>query len=191
MSKIATLILAAGASSRMGEPKQLLPVGSTTLLGHIIEMALQTKTDKVYCVLGAYADLIHKEITQYPIEIIANKDYKKGLSSSIIAGISMLLHYDAVVILLADQPKIDVGYVNKLITSSYMYPNKMIASSYGSSVGVPAIFPRLFYKNLLQLEGDKGARNFLKANDHVHAIEHNALIDIDTKEAYTHFLNRK
>lgn len=190
--KTAILILAAGKSSRMGKVKQLLPIGNTTLLGLAIERALKTNADKTYCVLGANSEVIQKSIKHYPVEIIMNKDYLLGLSSSITKGISYLKSkdYDALLIMLADQPNLDAKYLNQLMDEHHKEPTKIIASYYDGLFGVPAIFPKVYFNQLLNLKGDKGAKHFLNASKgEVLGCNTDQLTDIDTNQDYKDFLN--
>jgi molybdenum cofactor cytidylyltransferase len=176
----------------MGQAKQLLPIGKTTLLGLAIEEALNSKADKVYCVLGANFEDIKKSIEHYPIEIIKNKDYQLGLSSSINKGVTHLesKDYDAILIMLADQPNLDSKYHNQLIDEHHKQPDKIIASSYSGLNGVPAVFPKSYFDKLLNLKGDKGAKDLLNASKtEVLGYNTNQLIDIDTTEDYINFLN--
>ena len=185
MSEIAILILAAGSSSRMGKVKQLLPYKHTTLLGWAIEQALESVADEVICVLGAEVNLIEKSIQSYDVKTIYNENYKDGLSSSIALGIENLQNTKAVLIMLADQPNISSNFLNRLLEKYSIQPNKIIASNYGNSVGVPAVFPKKYYPDLLKLKGDKGARNVLSKFDVVIVkIEPHSLLDIDTLEDY-------
>ncbi|MFT4780719.1 MAG: molybdenum cofactor cytidylyltransferase [Flavobacteriales bacterium] len=189
---IALVILSAGSSTRMGTAKQLLPVGDTTLLGVSIESALKSNSNKVFCVLGAHAKTIYNSISQYDIETIPNDKHEEGLSSSIVEGINYIedKHFDAVLIMLGDQPKVDYNYLNMLVTSFEKNPTKISASKYLNNTGVPAIFPKLFFKQLQQLRGDKGAKDFLNAyKTQVISINSEKLIDIDTQEEYQNFLN--
>lgn len=188
---VAILILSAGSSSRMGTPKQLLPIGNTTLLGLCIENALQSNAKNVFCVLGSNAETIKNSMPQYNIEIIINSNYKEGLSSSIVEGMHHIedKNFDTILMMLGDQPKVDSNYINALILSSEKNPTQIIASKYEDTVGVPAIFPKRCFKQLQQLKGDKGAKDFLNANKpQVIAIESDKLIDIDTQKDYLNFL---
>jgi molybdenum cofactor cytidylyltransferase len=190
--KTAILILAAGKSSRMGTAKQLLPVGKTTLLGLAIESAIQSKADKTYCVIGANSEAIQKSIERYAVEMIQNNDYQLGLSSSIKKGLEYLesKHYDAILIMLADQPKVDTAYLNQFIDELHKQPSKIIASSYSGVYGVPAIFPKSYVDQLLLLKGDKGAKDFLNSSKaQVIQLNNNQLTDIDTNQDYIDFLN--
>lgn len=183
--KIAILILAAGSSSRMKQPKQLLPFGNSNLLGYVIENVIQSKADGFYCVLGAHYNLIKKSIKRYNINVIFNENSKLGLSTSIVKGVESLDDYDAILICLADQPNIKTEYFDTLISSFKNNPNKIIASIYDKKVGVPAVFPKVFFKELKKLTGDKGAKKILelRKNDCIF-LGGEDLIDIDTKEDY-------
>ena len=191
MKKTAILILAAGSSKRMGTAKQLLPYKKTTLLGWAISQAKQTKTSSIFCVLGANAANIKEKIKQHKIDIIFNTNFKNGLSSSIVAGINHLIaeNFDAVLIMLADQPNVNSRYLNKLIITSEENPKKIIVSNYTDKIGVPAIFPKHYFNQLVNLKGDKGASLFL--NNHVSETIKMPLfnlIDIDTKEDYQNLI---
>ncbi|MFP4846155.1 NTP transferase domain-containing protein [Winogradskyella sp. PE311] len=191
---IAIIILAAGSSSRMKEPKQLLTIRKKTLLGIAIENALNSKCSKVFCVLGANAELIKNSINNYEIETIVNTEYNKGLSSSIIKGIEHIKPklFDAAIIMLADQPNLHSDYLDKLIKIFKANQEKIIASNYSGINGVPAIFPKRTFQQLLKLNGDKGAKEFLNSGlIIVKSIQSkDELIDIDTKHDYNKYLEK-
>jgi molybdenum cofactor cytidylyltransferase len=189
---IAILILAAGSSSRMGVAKQLLPVGKSTLLGITIENALQSKASKTYCVLGANAESIKVTISKYDIESIFNSNYKSGLSSSIVSGIEYISkrNYDAVLIALGDQPLISSQYFNMMMEAYKSNKEKIVASKYNSTFGVPTIIPKPYFNELLQLKGDKGAKDWLNSGKQtIIPLESTNLMDIDTKKEYQDYLN--
>lgn len=189
---IAILILAAGGSTRMKATKQLLPIHNNTMLGITIERALKSKASKVFCVLGANSEEVRESIEEYSVKIILNSEFNKGLSSSIIKGVESIIPYsfEAVLVLLADQPNVDIEYINTLMDNSKKHPKHIIASNYSGSYGVPAIFPSKFFNQLLQLQGDRGAKIFLNSNlKTVIGIDaKDQLIDIDTKEDYLNFI---
>lgn len=189
---VAIVILSAGSSTRMGTAKQLLPVGNTTLLGLSIEHAQKSNANEIICVIGANSKIIQDSISNYDIDVITNDNYKEGLSSSIVEGIYHIenKNFDAALIMLSDQPKVDSNYLNVLIRSYEKNPTKIIASEYSKNVGVPAIFPKTYFKQLQQLKGDKGAKEFLNTNKaQVISTKSEKLIDIDTQEEYLNFLN--
>lgn len=188
--KIAILILAAGSSSRMKRPKQLLEVKDKTLLSLVIENALQSKATTTYCVLGAHAQRIKKSISPYKVQTVINANHKKGLSSSIAKGILHLqpFNYDAVLILLGDQPFIETKFIDTLIDSYVQQPNHISAASYPNKIGVPAIFPKQYFENLLKLKGDKGAQELLNSDIKSITLITNTLADIDTPDDYEKLL---
>ena len=194
MQNTAILILAAGSASRMGKMKQLLPYKNTTLLEWAIEQAQKSIVKNVFCVLGAHKEAIEKQLTTKPIEVIYNPNYKNGLSTSIVEGINLLQkhNFDNALIMLADQPHVTSEYLNSLIETSKKNPSNIIASSYQESAGVPAVFPKNYFNELLNLKGDKGAKSFLlQHNDDVIKVNsHQNLLDIDTPEDYQHLLKQ-
>ena len=180
-SSLAILILAAGTSSRLGEPKQLVKYQNKTLIQISIEKALEVSSN-VTVVLGEKADLIKKEIENYSIIIMTNQEYKKGIGTSISYGISFLKEFNKTLIMLCDQPFISSTHLQKLIDKSNN-SNKIVCSFYKKDVAVPAIFPKLFYKDLLSLNTDKGAKAIIKKNKYesIH-LDDNLAFDVDTQE---------
>tara|TARA_R100001369_G_scaffold24665_2_gene45193 strand:+ start:45414 stop:45992 length:579 start_codon:yes stop_codon:yes gene_type:complete len=188
--KIAILILAAGSSSRMGTPKQLLPYKESTILGTVVENALGSNTNDVFVLLGSNADTIQKNINK-SVEIIINNTFEKGLSSSIVKGIISLLDYDAVLIALGDQPHISFDYYNQMISELKKHPNHSITSQYKNHKGVPALFPKQYFLDLLKLNGDYGAKALLNSDTILtKTIDYSVnLFDIDTPEDYEKLIN--
>jgi molybdenum cofactor cytidylyltransferase len=189
--KIAVLILAAGKSSRMGGIKQLLPYKNSTILGTIIENVESVFLSDIYVILGANSEKIAKSLKNYSVHILENDKYASGLSSSIKKGVEMLVDYDAILILLGDQPRIDAAYIQKLQRAFLKDSKRIVASSYHKIAGVPAIFPKTYFKELVKLEGDKGAKDFLNSPlQNINTIEFSEkLIDIDTPEDYKKLMN--
>lgn len=187
MAKTAILILAAGNSSRMGTAKQLLPYKQTTLLGWSIKQAQKSKACDVYCVLGANAEIIKKQIDNTSIKIIINPNYNDGLSTSIVFGVNYLMDkkIDSILIMLADQPNVTTNYLNEMLAIYKENPTKTIASNYKNKNGVPAIFPKSSFNKLLNLKGDKGAKELLnEQSSEIIKMKPFSLIDIDTNEDY-------
>ena len=192
--KVAILILAAGQSSRMGRPKQLLTVDGKTLIERSIDTALASDSKAVYCVLGAHATTIRPLLTSFPVRIIENPNYKDGLSTSIVAGIEELEkdQMKAALVLLADQPKITVNHLNNLISLFMENPGQIAATAYQNTLGVPALFPNQYFAELKALTGDKGARVLLNEQaDCIKAVPFADLTDIDTPEDYQQLLKNK
>jgi molybdenum cofactor cytidylyltransferase len=161
------VILAAGASSRMETPKQLLRWGEDTLITHTIKTALKVKDSEVIVVLGAHYELIEKEIKQYPITILKNKDWQLGLGKSIACSADYILNsnpkVDSMLVTLADQPLIDAKFLDRLINTFQKNKACIVATLYEKGAnGVPAIFDKKYFEELLILNDDKGAKHLLK-----------------------------
>ncbi|WOD43100.1 nucleotidyltransferase family protein [Hwangdonia lutea] len=166
-SNISIIILAAGASKRMGTPKQLLKWGNSTLIGNAIETALKLQVNEVIVVLGAHYNLIKKEISNYPITILNNEDWQKGLGRSLAFGVEYIANskqnIDGILVTLADQPLIDTVFLNKLIDEFNKGQHLIIATSYkNKKYGVPVIFNQIYFKELRTLNDDFGAKHLLK-----------------------------
>lgn len=193
---VAGIILAAGASARMGRPKQLLPVRDGTLLGLVIKETLGSDLDKVVLVLGHEDEKIREflsPIIQHPkLEVVKNRRHRQGISSSIIAGLSALEDtYDHIMILLADMPYNNSGLINLLL---YRYLESRLplgAVKVKEKRSHPVIFSRRIYRELHLLRGDVGARDlFLKYEDQVCLVEPENPFDdrdINTPEDYTRY----
>ena len=187
---IAVVILAAGESSRMKQAKQLLPWGKTTLLGKAIKEALQSNSEKVYVVLGAKATTIQMQFKSTDVNWILNKNWKKGMGSSISCAINYLLqsnmNYDGILIMLCDQPLIDADYINKMIATFKRSNKGIVATVYEHSNGVPVLFDKKFLEDLSNLEGNIGAKEIITANSNgVIAINpYGKEKDLDTLEEY-------
>jgi len=199
LKRVAGVLLAAGASTRMGKTKQLLPFGEKTLIERVLVEALNSELDKVVLVLGYQAVEIKKIINpvspQPKLTIIENRQFKQGISSSIIAGLSEIENtHDHVMILLGDMPFIHRDLINLLIRR-YLQSGLLIAAIKGQDRPAhPMIFSRQLYPELMILRGDVGARSlFTKYSEKVCLIEPEGPYDakdIDTPEDYTGFQMR-
>lgn len=173
----------------MGTPKQLLPWGDTTLLNHTITQAENTCVSEVFVILGAHADKIKKSIESSAVEISTHEKWNSGLGSSIAFGVEHIkstTQLDGLFIMLADQPAVDVDYLNAMIKMFKPGKKQIIASNYCNQLGVPAIFDASYFDELAQLSGDSGAKKVIKENAaYVTAFSSGKnLIDIDTVEIY-------
>lgn len=158
--KTAVLILAAGEASRFGSVKQLALIGEKSMLQHCIDTANQLSFGEVYTVLGSRGDEVSRHISG--TNIIYNPQWQLGLSSSIAIGASHLNdEFDAILILLADQPRINSKYLKRLVA---LFTGEQVAcSQYSSHLGVPAIFGKSYFGDLMALTGDKGGRPLLES----------------------------
>ena len=190
-ANIAVLILAAGGSKRMGTPKQLLPWGDSTLLGHAVGTALQLRCDKVAVVLGANSEEIKETIIHDSVLVYEHAHWEDGLGTSIAWGVSQLLlstpQIEGILILLGDQPMVSLGYLNSILAQFESGKQQIMATSYDDhKQGVPALFDASYFDKLTVLNGDKGAKDILqeyKADVTLFSAE-GQLSDIDTLEDY-------
>lgn len=163
--KIGVIILAAGASSRLGHPKQLVEFKGKTLLQHIIDVANSFKFDSKVLVLGAKADEIKAKTFRDNFEVVINETWEEGMSTSIREGLSASLKLENklehVLILLADQPFVTQENIEKLIKLQLEKDVQATFSEYAGDVGVPAIFSREVFRQLKALEGDEGAKKLI------------------------------
>ncbi|MCH4552876.1 nucleotidyltransferase family protein [Aestuariibaculum lutulentum] len=189
--EIALVILAAGASKRMGNPKQLLPWGDSTLIEHSIKTALKVNGSPVFVVLGANFEILSEQIESYPIEVIYNCDWKQGLGTSISKAVKHItdsnLKFDGILFLLADQPFITTDYLKQMI--AHFKPNKaqIIATSYNEGEkGVPVLFDAIYFKELEALNKDIGAKQVLSTHESKVEILFSGTknIDLDTQTEY-------
>ena len=192
--KIGLIILAAGSATRMGRPKQLLSYQGRSLILHAVEVALASLCQPIIVVLGAYAEQIKPELMLKAVQVVENSQWQEGMSSSIRAGISMLLKtnskLDAVIISLADQPLVSPQIFNQLIQSYQETQKVIIASKYNETTGVPALFSNALFPELMQLEGDKGAKALIQKyiDTGLILLIPEAAIDIDTPDDYKQLL---
>jgi molybdenum cofactor cytidylyltransferase len=189
----AGLVLAAGASTRMGKPKQLLPILGETLLGRVLNASLKSNLQRVVLVLGHGAEEIQaeiEEILEHPkLRVIKNRQYKWGISSSIIAGLSVIeKSHGHVMILLADMPHIDTNLINLLLRQYLASGQPIGAVKIRNRRSHPVIFSRKMYFELRRLRGDRGAKDlFQRYGDKVILVEPEGPYDnrdIDTPEDY-------
>lgn len=196
-SNISIVILAAGSSTRMGEPKQLLSWGKSNLIRETILTAQSSSAKEVIVVLGANYNVIEKEIKDLPITIIENKEWKKGLGKSIGYAASHILqlekNIDGVLFMLADQPFITNSFLDDLMNAFSLKSNQIIATSYKDGKrGVPTIFDKNYLKSLSLLNDDNGAKSILKRNKDKVVVLNSGIenLDIDTKEIYVSLFQR-
>ena len=195
MSGIGLIILAAGASTRMGSPKQLLEYREQTLIHRTVSIAATSLCQPIVVVLGAYAELIEPEIKSFPVIIALNRNWSNGMSTSIRVGIETLLIFnselEAIVLMLCDQPFVSTSLINKLVVTYHRSKQPIVASQYEEVVGIPALFDSKFFPHLLELKGDRGARQVIKQSlPMVVRVPFPAgAFDIDTPTDYARLLN--
>lgn len=179
------IVLAAGASTRFGSAKQLVRIAGRPMLHATVTRAVEVAGNAVSVVLGARAEELAPLLSHSPASIVINRDWREGLGSSIRAGVARVpAACSGVMLLLADQAAVTAEDLRRLAGAWRRQPAYVAAAVYGATVGVPAIFPRSTFSELLQLRGDTGARALLLRNPDrlVRVPMESAGIDIDTPE---------
>ena len=184
------VILAAGASTRMGEPKQLLPLAGRPLLVHAVEATLASPAWPVVVVLGANAGQIRPVLARYPVLVAENPAWAEGMASSLRAGIETLRQFsralDAALVVLCDQPAFSADVVARLVAAQRASGRSIAAAHYAGRTGAPALFLREHFPALSALTGEEGARTLLHSlADRVVPVDLPALaVDLDTPADY-------
>jgi len=158
---VTAIILAAGASTRLGEPKQLVTLGGERLLDRAVRVAREAGCAPVVVVLGASAETILGECRLNDACIVMNPDWGEGMASSIRCGVRQLDDdCDAAILMTCDQPAVTANHLRQLMEGCTDTP---VASSYAGRSGVPACFPAGYFGDLLLLAGEEGARRRLES----------------------------
>ena len=179
------IVLAAGASSRFGSAKQLVRVAGRPLLHTAVARAADVAGTAVIVVLGARAAELTPLLTHSQSSVVINREWREGIASSIRAGVARLpASCTAVLLMLVDQAAVTAEDLKRLLGAWRRQPDYIVAARYGTTTGVPAIFPRSAFSDLQSLRGDVGARALLQRNpDRVVRVPMpSAAIDIDTPE---------
>lgn len=164
-STIGIILLAAGTAQRMKENKLLLKIGGKTLLEKTISAAQDSKVNFIITVFGAYAEENLKAVDKYPIETIINENWKDGIGSSIKTGLQKALEnhpdIEAVIISVCDQPFLTNENFDGLIDTYKKTGKKIVASGYSNSIGVPVLYDKSLFSELLSLPDQYGAKKYI------------------------------
>lgn len=186
---IAAIILAGGASSRLGKAKLLLPLDHYPIIRHVAQSAIDAGLDQIILVTGAFPD-IKNSVKDLPIKVIHNSNWKLGQSTSLIAGLSALSdEIETVIFILGDQPFITPDLIKALIHTYHNNCASIIVPCHNNKRGNPVLFDlQRWRKDLLSLEGDRGARTLIEKNpEHIsfYSIDDPLIfMDIDTLSDY-------
>lgn len=189
-SAYGAIILAAGASARMGCVKQTLPWKNTTLLQHVVNEIRSSGIDELVVVLGANKEEIELRIEFEGVHSVFNDQWGQGMASSIVAGLKHLLleapEMRGVLIALSDQPLLDKSDFKNLVNKHLDTKGKIISSYYEGGPGVPVLFDRVYFNDLLDLSGERGARVLLREHksDVIQVDVGDRGIDLDTRDKY-------
>ncbi len=190
---IGVILLAAGASTRLGEPKQLLRFQGETLLRRSAKFALAA-SNRVIVTLGSQVETLRKEIEDLPVEIVENKDWATGMSGSIKVGLKEFLDdanwVKAVVVMVCDQPFVNEKLLEKIITKFQETDSPIVACEYQNALGVPALFHRKLFPELLALDAQTGAKQLIKKyREQTAAISFpEGAFDVDTPADYENLM---
>jgi molybdenum cofactor cytidylyltransferase len=197
--RVAAIVLAAGASTRYGQPKQLLSVGGKTMLQHVVDVVLASSVDQTIIVLGHRADEIGASVwqgllttTDKPADIVTNEEWEAGLSTSVQAGLRAIRpDVQAALFVLADQPAITPGIIVALLGRYQETGAPIVVPTYQGKRGNPALFDRSLFAELMKVRDDQGGRQLIdryaNRTEKVEISSEAVLVDVDTEEDYQHF----
>jgi molybdenum cofactor cytidylyltransferase len=182
------IILAAGSSSRLGQSKQMIEVEGVPLLLKSTLTALDANYEHVVVVLGAHANMHKKTIAHLPVEIITHEEWEKGMGSSLKTGLQHIIESrpgtHSVVVMVCDQPRLTSNHLSTLRDVYNNTSSKIVASRYENTIGVPALFDRTLFAELLDIKDTQGAKVVIERHAaSVNTIEWaEGILDIDTPE---------
>ena len=190
-----SLILAAGGSSRLGTPKQLLRFRSRSLLSHAVVAAEAVTPGQVLVVLGSHALRLRLLLRRYHPDVysITNPDWQNGMAGSLRVGLSALPERaSAAVLLVCDQPGVNARSLRRLVGAWRNHPQQAAAANYSGQLGVPAVLPRKLWAKAMRLSGDVGARHLLREEIDVSSVVPmpEAAFDVDTARDITRLDDR-
>lgn len=197
MNNTGIIILAAGSSSRLGRPKQLLLYNNKSLLKHTIEQACNARLHPVIVITGANAEQVLLTLHDKEIVIVYNKFWQEGMASGIVAGIKEMLplnnNLENVIISVCDQPFITAQLFYEMISRNEETLKGIVACSYAGTIGTPVLFNRKYIKQLQSLKGSDGAKGLIKTykEDLATVLFPQGNIDIDTEEDYKKLISPK
>lgn len=192
----AIVILAAGKSSRLGQPKQLLPFKGKKLLTHVIQVARQV-SENVFVVIGSDKKRMEAEIKNEAVDIVFNETWEEGMASSIRCGLvavtEKIQDLNSVIFMVCDQPFVTTGLLQNLIREKEKSGKNIVASAYAEIAGTPVLFDKSVLPELMELQGDIGARKIIVKNkDRLATIDFPlGKVDMDTAEDYKKLLLQK
>ncbi|MDX5337378.1 MAG: nucleotidyltransferase family protein [Cyclobacteriaceae bacterium] len=185
--KTSVILLAAGSSSRLGRPKQLIEFQGKKLIQKAIDEAQKSMADSLVVILGWNPALIQTGFDAKQIPFVVNPNWKKGMASSMQAGLRFLMekvNTEQVILMLVDQPFVDSKLLDRLIEEKAKSGKGIVACSYSGTLGVPAIFDQTYFEEMLDLKGSEGAKKVILKNSlDVYPIDFPlGAVDLDTEE---------
>ena len=190
MQKIGAVILAAGESSRFGRPKQLVQFRGKSLVRRVVDAAKDANCSAIVVVLGSKREQIERELKETDAIVAENQDWRRGIGSSIRVGVESAVNQapdiEAIVLLTCDQPFLKTDTIERLIATREKTGKAIVASSYSETLGVPALFDRSCFQELLALDDETGAKAIILSNRErvAELLFPEGKIDIDTAADY-------
>jgi len=186
---VGAVVLAAGESRRMGEPKQLLPVGGQPMVRRVTEAVCAAGLAQVVVVIGAHAEAVGLAVAGLPVELVLNERWPEGMTSSLHAGLcAMRREIKAALVVLADQPWLTAELIRALVDCHHATGAPVVAPFYQGQRGRPVLFDRALFPELLAARDDKGRREIIAQHQDQMArveVQDAALFrDIDTRQDY-------
>ena len=198
MKNTGIILLAAGNSTRMGFPKQLLTYQGKTLLNRTIDTALEVfDKNQIILVLGANHNEVTSTIKNKNLAISINEDWQSGMASSIKSGLKTLLNHfpemESCFISVGDQPHLSGHLFLEMLKLQETSNKEIVVAKYADTLGVPALFSEKYFGKLMELKGEQGAKKIIQQNmDDVETFEfEKGAIDIDTKADYENLKSKK
>jgi molybdenum cofactor cytidylyltransferase len=190
------VILAAGSSTRLGQPKQLLEFQGTSLVQRITQIAVNAVKKPVVVILGAHCSLIHSQLTHLQVHIVYNPDWSQGMTSSIRKGLMALQYFspgtEGVIFSVCDQPYITPDLFLEMISVGRNSPKPIVACQYNNILGTPVLFKKEYFDVLLALKDNEGARKIIQSHpESVEAVPFPlGIFDVDTMQDYKALQNK-
>lgn len=184
----AAIVLAAGASTRLGQPKQIVRIDGETMLRRTTQLAIGAGCAPVVVVLGHDEERFTQELKPFAVSVVINHHWQTGMASSLTCGLRAVLTANpdqaSVMVLVCDQPRLDASVLRELLATHHVNGPSITASRYYGTCGVPAIFSREIFPELMQLTGDQGARRILQRHiENVASVDFpGGEFDLDTPE---------
>lgn len=180
---ISAAILAAGTSSRLGQPKQLLRQGGQTLIRRTARTVTDAQVERVFVVVGdgSHAAAIETELRDLSVEIVVNSEWREGMASSVRAAVAAAGEADALLLTPCDLPLLSSSHLSALVEKFERESALIVASRYNETLGAPLVIARVLWPELLELRGDVGARRVIARHEASYVEWPDGAFDVDTR----------
>jgi molybdenum cofactor cytidylyltransferase len=164
MRRIGGIVLAAGGSTRLGEPKQLLAFGGETLVHSAVRAAQEGGCDVVCVVTGHASEAVENAVADLRPLLVQNENWQRGMGTSVRLGLQSIQPASAAILLACDQPTVDAGVIHSLIEQHDQTAQPIVASHYSGTLGIPALFAASCFAELHLLPDSRGAKSVIEAD---------------------------